>query len=128
MSCNILLMHLDSLHKLKAFVAAQAKTEIAQEVKEALQKSMESFGFIIIETLVGGPPADCSIAAGFFPQLKAVFGSQVLALPSLNLSIIRLIHNRAAVLCSEGYQMAAAILSSTSSQACNLERLVAIGR
>lgn len=56
MSCNILLMHLDSLHKLKAFVAAQAKTEIAQEVKEALQKSMESFGFIIIETLVGGPP------------------------------------------------------------------------
>ena len=30
----------------------QAKTEIAAEVKEALQKSMESFGFIIIETLV----------------------------------------------------------------------------
>jgi len=29
-----------------------AKTEIAAEVKEALQKSMESFGFIIIETLV----------------------------------------------------------------------------
>lgn len=30
----------------------QAKTEIAAEVKEALQKSMESFGFIILETLV----------------------------------------------------------------------------
>ena len=40
--------------------AVQAKTEIAAEVREALQKSMESFGFIIVETLVGCPPADCS--------------------------------------------------------------------
>ena len=36
-------------------MSLQAKTEIAAEVKETLQKSMESFGFIILETLVGHP-------------------------------------------------------------------------
>ena len=30
----------------------QAKTEIAKEVKDTLTKSMASFGFMIIETLV----------------------------------------------------------------------------
>ena len=43
--------------------ASQAKTEIAAEVKEALQKSMESFGFIIIETLV-------SVAKGCCPAIS----------------------------------------------------------
>ena len=89
---------------------------------------MESFGFIIIETLVGALPADCSIAASPFSQLKGSLWLSVPALPSLIVSIIQMTHNQAAVLCSEGYQMAAAILSSTSSQACRLERLVAIGR
>lgn len=33
-------------------VLVQAKTEIAKEVKDTLTKSMASFGFMIIETLV----------------------------------------------------------------------------
>ena len=76
---------------------------------------MESFGFIIIETLVGALPADCSIAAGLFSQLKGSLWLSVPALPSLIVSIIRMIHNQAAVLCSEGCQMAVAELTSTSS-------------
>ncbi|CAL5227031.1 g9926 [Coccomyxa viridis] len=40
-----------------------AKTEIAAEVKEALQKSMESFGFIIIETLVTDIEPDQKVRA-----------------------------------------------------------------
>ena len=59
------------LHRLTALACVQAKTEIAAEVKEALQKSMESFGFIIIETLVGGPPADCANPAGLLQQLQS---------------------------------------------------------
>ena len=38
-------------------VLVQAKTEIAREVKDTLTKSMASFGFMIIETLVR---FDCS--------------------------------------------------------------------
>ena len=34
----------------------QAKTEIAKEVKDTLTKSMASFGFMIIETLVSPSP------------------------------------------------------------------------
>ena len=58
---------------------------------------MESFGFIIIETLVGGPPAYCFSAAGFFSQLKGSVWLSVPALPSLILGIVLLIHNSAAI-------------------------------
>lgn len=37
---------------MRALVFLQAKTEIAKEVKDTLTKSMASFGFMIIETLV----------------------------------------------------------------------------
>jgi len=40
-----------------------AKTEIAAEVKETLQKSMESFGFIILETLVTDIEPDSKVRA-----------------------------------------------------------------
>lgn len=33
-------------------LSVQAKTEIAKEVKDTLTKSMATFGFVIIETLV----------------------------------------------------------------------------
>ncbi len=36
-----------------------AKTEIAADVKETLTKSMTSFGFEIIQTLVGSPQSSC---------------------------------------------------------------------
>ena len=76
---------------------------------------MESFGFIIIETLVGGLPADCSIPAGRLSQLKGSLWLSVPALPFLIVSIVQIIHNQAAVLRSEGCQMAAANLTLTPS-------------
>ena len=50
-----------------------AKTEIAADVKETLTKSMTSFGFEIIQTLVGCPRPAC-IRLCRFPMVASMHG------------------------------------------------------
>ena len=64
----------------------QTKEEIAHSVKEELTKSMTSFGFSIIQTLVTGAPrayvkVECSCAAAVWRLVMRTCFSMFLANP-----------------------------------------------